>query len=75
MTQQKKSQDTPDDPWARRDAGMRCATCLSFVPKSGDHPDIGNNGGVQGRCRRNAPTMRGFPVVFETDWCGEHRLA
>ena len=30
--------------------------------------------GAIGRCRRNAPTMKGFPVVFEQDWCGEHRI-
>lgn len=30
--------------------------------------------GSIGRCRRCAPTMKGFPVVFEADWCGEHRL-
>lgn len=27
-----------------------------------------------GRCRRHAPTMAGFPVVFVTDWCGDHKL-
>lgn len=27
-----------------------------------------------GRCRRHAPTMSGFPVVFDTDWCGDHKL-
>lgn len=27
-----------------------------------------------GRCRRNAPTMNGFPVVFKEDWCGNHKL-
>lgn len=29
---------------------------------------------VVGRCRRHAPTMNGYPVVFEDDWCGDHRL-
>jgi hypothetical protein len=29
---------------------------------------------VLGRCRRHAPTMNGFPVVFAADWCGDHRL-
>jgi len=29
---------------------------------------------VIGRCRRHAPTMNGFPVVYESDWCGDHRL-
>jgi len=27
-----------------------------------------------GRCRRNAPTLNGWPVVFVSDWCGEHKL-
>jgi hypothetical protein len=29
---------------------------------------------IVGRCRRHAPTMGGYPVVFTTDWCGDHRL-
>jgi hypothetical protein len=27
-----------------------------------------------GRCRRHAPTMNGYPAVFEDDWCGDHKL-
>ena len=27
-----------------------------------------------GRCRRHAPTMNGYPVVFVQDWCGDHKL-
>jgi hypothetical protein len=27
-----------------------------------------------GRCRRHAPTMSGWPVMFVTDWCGDHKL-
>jgi hypothetical protein len=27
-----------------------------------------------GRCRRHAPNVSGFPVVFVNDWCGDHRL-
>lgn len=27
-----------------------------------------------GRCRRHAPTMSGYPVVFVNDWCGDHKL-
>jgi len=27
-----------------------------------------------GRCRRRAPTMDGYPVVFTNDWCGDHKL-
>lgn len=28
-----------------------------------------------GRCRRHAPTMNGYPVVTNRDWCGDHKLA
>ncbi len=27
-----------------------------------------------GRCRRHAPTLGGWPVLFVTDWCGDHKL-
>ena len=27
-----------------------------------------------GRCRRHAPTMSGYPVVFVNDFCGDHKL-
>jgi hypothetical protein len=29
---------------------------------------------VVGRCRRHAPTMSGYPAVFEDDWCGDHKV-
>jgi hypothetical protein len=29
---------------------------------------------IIGRCRRHAPTMKGFPAVFMSDWCGDHKL-
>ena len=57
---------TSVDRWAHRSTGMRCFTCLFFVPKKID-PTIG-------RCRRHAPTMSGFPVVWKEDWCGDHKL-
>ena len=41
-----------------------CKTCMYFVKKNGR----------LGRCRRHAPTMSGFPVVYEDDWCGDHKL-
>jgi hypothetical protein len=62
------------DPWVHRSTGMRCKTCLWFVLKEPSglvaHP------GQQeiGRCRRHAPTMGGYPVVYMTDWCGDHRI-
>lgn len=59
----------PVDPWAHRSDGMRCRTCMWFVSK-----DPGYGADV-GRCRRHAPTMSGYPVVFQSDWCGDHRLS
>ena len=26
------------------------------------------------RCRRHAPTVNGYPAVFQNDWCGDHKL-
>lgn len=65
------------DPWKHRSKGMRCATCMFFVPKTPDPsraPPRRERQGQIGRCRRHAPTMKGYPAVFETDWCGEHKL-
>lgn len=53
------------DPWAHRSQGMRCQTCMWYAPKGS---------GVIGRCRRHAPTMNGYPVVYPNDWCGDHKL-
>ena len=53
-----------DDRWKNRSAEMRCHSCMHYVSKIGD----------KGRCRRHAPTLGGWPVVFETDWCGDHKL-
>ncbi len=54
------------DPWAHRAEGMKCRTCMYYAPKG-----VGDK---IGRCRRNAPTIKGFPVVFPFDWCGEHKI-
>jgi Pyruvate/2-oxoacid:ferredoxin oxidoreductase delta subunit len=60
------------DPWKNRSAGMRCQTCMWYVPKAGAPVSIEK--GSFGRCRRHAPTMGGYPAVFGMDWCGDHRL-
>jgi len=80
-----------EDPWQGRTTGMKCRSCVFFVLKKPDSPQmleepcipnipVGvpvhriNNNRI-GRCRANPPTAtRGFPVVFEDDWCGGHRL-
>ena len=57
------------DNWKHRSEGMRCKSCIWFVPKED------NTGTINlGRCRKHAPTMGGFPVMFVNDWCGEHKL-
>ena len=57
------------DPWEGRSKKMRCASCMYYARKSTIPKQF------IGRCRRHAPTMSGFPVVFENeDWCGDHKL-
>jgi hypothetical protein len=67
------------DPWKHRSQGMRCASCLWFVvKKAAGAAAVAVDGSVVaptlGRCRRHAPTMSGYPAVFEHDWCGDHKL-
>lgn len=54
------------DNWKHRNKNMKCVTCMWFVIKEG--------AAAIGRCRRRAPTMNGFPVVYVSDWCGDHKL-
>jgi len=58
------------DPWKHRSAAMSCASCMWFVKKEAANPAAA----PVGRCRRHAPTMSGYPVVFKADWCGDHKL-
>ena len=60
-----------EDPWKHRSAGMHCITCMWYVPKVGKGEVVTS---IVGRCRRHAPTMNGYPVVYEKDWCGDHKL-
>jgi hypothetical protein len=52
---------------------------MFYVPKIrhtpvGEPPVVVRHAETEGRCRRNAPTMmKGYPVVFAEDWCGEHK--
>jgi len=52
------------DNWDHSNDNMRCATCLWSHRKT--------DGTL--RCRAHAPTTKGFPVMFNDDWCGEHKL-
>lgn len=69
-----------NDPWAFRSAGMLCDTCMFFVRKKIVVNSVDGNrcgeeiDGPVGRCRRHAPTMNGYPVVYPSDWCGDHKL-
>ena len=54
------------DMWQHRGEGMKCSTCIYFVPKM-PLQDFG-------RCRRHSPTINGYPAVFSNDWCGDHKL-
>lgn len=62
----------PVDPWKHRSVRMRCNTCMWFAPKVGTL--MHETEPALGRCRRHAPTMNGYPVVFHNDWCGDHKL-
>ena len=58
------------DPWVRSN-GMHCKTCMWYVPKQVTALSTTEIG----RCRRHAPVVCiGYPVVFPTDWCGDHKL-
>ena len=59
------------DNWKHRSSTMRCSTCMWFAMKVQDTKD---DSPEFGRCRRHAPTMNGYPAVFGTDWCGDHKM-
>ena len=62
-----------DDRWMHRSKHMSCITCMWFVAKAKTEPDTAEPT-IIGRCRRHSPTMEGYPVVFMTDWCGDHKV-
>lgn len=62
---------TTDDNWEHRSKKMKCSTCMYFVIKQTMKPSVNLN---LGRCRRKSPSISGFPAVFESDWCGDHKL-
>lgn len=76
-----------EDNWQHRGKKMLCETCMWWVKKvdtryvvmDPNNPQANTNippvsQQVLGRCRRHAPTMSGWPAVFSTDWCGNHKL-
>lgn len=66
-----------NDNWKHRSDNMKCKTCMYFVKKE---PETREDGPCSpeynslGRCKRHAPTMNGYPAVFMSDWCGDHKL-
>lgn len=54
-----------EDNWSNQ-ITFHCNTCMFYVPK--DESAIG-------RCRRHSPDNSGWPVVFDSDWCGDHKMA
>ena len=62
-----------EDNWKHRSRNMVCVGCMYFVPKLPSVPSEGKEV-IIGRCRRHAPTMSGWPVMFNHDWCGDHKL-
>jgi len=62
------------DPWKHRSSGMKCKTCLWFVPKNAECETVPPDDYRVGRCRRHAPSINGYPVVYLKDWCGDHRI-
>lgn len=51
-----------------KDPNKTCKSCAFY--------DEGQNAGPTGTCHRNAPAGAGtgqFPIIRETDWCGEHQ--
>ena len=62
------------DPWKHRSTNLRCRTCMWFVIKERTEDDANMPPPSLGRCRKRAPTEKGFAPVFSDDWCGDHRL-
>ena len=66
------------DLWKQRSDRMKCKTCMWFMPRVAQidprGPDMQAPTYDLGCCRRYAPTMSDYPVVFVNDWCGDHKL-
>jgi hypothetical protein len=60
------------DLWAHRSVGLRCKSCMWFAAKISGRVQRADH--IIGRCRRHAPSMHGYPVVFSDDWCGDHKM-
>lgn len=76
-----------EDNWMHRATMMTCSCCMWFVQKKRLIPKPNmttimdpfvktepNPGPWLGRCRRHAPTLGGWPAIWDGDWCGDHKL-
>ena len=63
----------PKDNWGHHYGRSRCTSCMWFMRKTYKEPS-GYVISSIGRCRKRAPTLNGFPVMYDTDWCGDHKL-
>ncbi len=63
------------DEWEDRKGKMKCSKCIWFVEKKSERilAPAGEANKI-GRCRRHSPSMNGYPLVFQKDWCGDHKL-
>jgi len=69
-----RSLDRSLDRWQHRSRGsFRCSTCMWYLVKLQSSPSTVERPEL-GRCRRRAPTLGGWPAVFDDDWCGDHKL-
>ena len=62
------------DNWQHRSRSMLCVTCMWWVEKPNEKNRDPKELPRLGRCRKRAPTLDGWPAVFQTDWCGDHKL-
>lgn len=58
------------DNWGNRSFKCVCLCCMYYHEKT----STAEKSIVVGRCRRRAPTVSGWPVVFPTDTCGDHKI-
>lgn len=76
-----------EDNWKHRSEEMSCKTCMWYVAKKANAELINLDEKMQikssttvkaesaiGRCRKHAPSLNGWPAVFKTDWCGDHKI-
>lgn len=65
------------DNWIHRSKGMQCRTCMWYVDKMINKKTMRGEQNIPsgiGRCRKHSPTLNGWPAIYPTDWCGDHKL-